>query len=432
VPPYPPVTRREIVGWAMFDFANSAYTTIIVTVAFSIYFTKLVAPGQRADFLWGMAVLISNLVVVLGAPILGAVADDSGRKKVLLAITWLGCVAGTAGLWLVLPGAVWLGLALFVVSNVAYSYGESLAGAFLPEISTPATIGRVSGFGWGLGYMGGLVSLFLVLPLVKPGFDVDNLANLRLAWVVTAAFFLFGGLPTFLWLRERAPRGPVRNLAGYAREGFTRLGSTLRSISHFRQLARFLAVFTAFSCGLASIIAFAAIYAERTVGFDGGEIIGLFLVLQISAGLGAVLFGWLQDRIGAKRTIQIALVLWLAVTAGAWATQTKAAFWAVALVSGLGIGSLQSASRALVGLFSPRAKAGELFGFWGLASRVAYMIGPATFGAVSSWTGSQRTAVAVNGLFFLAGLLGMTGIDEKAGREAAVTWDGPPSATSSG
>jgi UMF1 family MFS transporter len=432
MPTHPPVTRREIVGWAMFDFANSAYTTIIVTVAFSIYFTKLVVPGERADFLWGLAVLLSNLIVVLGAPIIGAIADDSGRKKWLLGATWIGCVVSTSALWLVLPGAVGLALVLFVLSNVAYAYGESLAGAFLPEISTPATIGRISGFGWGLGYMGGLGSLFLVLPLVKPGFTLENLANLRLAWVVTGLFFLVGGLPTFLWLRERAPRGPLRSLSGYTREGFHRLAGTLRSLAHFRQLARFLAVFTLFSAGLGAIIAFAAIYAERTVGFDGGEIIGLFLVLQISAGGGAVLFGWLQDRIGAKRTIQIALVLWLAVTAGAWATQTKTAFWAVALASGLGIGSLQSASRALVGLFSPRSKSGELFGFWGLASRVAYMIGPATFGAVSSWTGSQRTAVAVNGLFFLAGLLGMTGIDEKAGREAAVTWDGPPSATSSG
>lgn len=432
MPDHPPVTRREIVGWAMFDFANSAYTTIIITVAFSIYFTKLVAPGERADFLWGLAVLASNLVVVAGAPIVGAVADDSGRKKLLLAATWLGCVVSTCALWLVLPGAVGLALALFVVSNVAYSYGESLAGAFLPEISTPATIGRISGFGWGLGYMGGLGSLFLVLPLVKPGFTLENLSNLRLAWVATGLFFLVGGLPTFLWLRERAPRGPLRSLGGYAREGFARLGNTLHALSHFRQLARFLAVFTLFSCGLGAIITFAAIYAERTVGFDGGEIIGLFLVLQISAGLGAVLFGWVQDRIGAKRTIQIALVLWLAVTAGAWGTHTKAAFWAVALASGLGIGSLQSASRALVGLFSPLPKSGEFFGFWGLASRVAYMIGPTTFGAVSSWTGSQRTAVAVNGLFFLLGLAGMAGVDEKAGHEAALTWTGRPTEPAAG
>ncbi|MEZ5331779.1 MAG: MFS transporter [Thermoanaerobaculia bacterium] len=428
MPSHPPVTRREIVGWAMFDFANSAYTTVIITVAFSIYFTKLVVPGVRADFLWGMAVLLSNLIVVLGAPILGAIADDSGRKKLLLGATWIGCVVSTAALWFVLPGAVGLALVLFVLSNVAYSYGESLAGAFLPEISTPANIGRVSGFGWGLGYMGGLGSLFLVLPLVKPGFDLDNLSNLRLAWVVTGLFFLLGGLPTFLWLRERAPRGPLRSLGGYTREGFVRLANTMRSLSHFRELARFLAVFTLFSAGLGAIISFAAIYAERTVGFDGGEIIGLFLVLQISAGLGAVFFGWLQDRLGAKLTIQISLVLWLAVSAGAWATHTKTAFWVVALASGLGIGSLQSASRALVGLFSPQGKAGEFFGFWGLASRVAYMIGPATFGAISSATGSQRAAVAVNGLFFLLGLAGMTWVDEEAGHRAALEWHGPPAA----
>jgi UMF1 family MFS transporter len=420
---WPPVRRREIVGWAMFDFANSAYTTIIVTVAYSIYFTKLVAPGDSADFLWGVGVWASNLIVLLGSPALGAMADDSGRKKLLLAFTWLACVAGTAALWFVLPGAVVLGLALFALSNVAYSFGENLTAAFLPELATPATMGRVSGFGWGLGYLGGLGSLFLVLPLVKPGFTLENLGNLRLAWVGTALFFLVGALPTFLFLRERAPRGPLRSLGGYAREGFARLAVTARALAHFRELARFLAVFFVYSCGLTAVIAFAAIYAERTIGFTGAEIIGLFLALQISATLGAVLFGWIQDRLGAPRTIDLALWLWLAVSVGAYLAASKAVFWAVAMAAGLGIGSLQASSRALVGLFAPRGKSAEFFGFWGLASRAAYMVGPLTFGAVSSATGSQRAAIAVNGAFFLLGLLGMWWVDEARGRAAAVAWE---------
>ncbi len=419
----PPVRRREIFGWAMFDFANSAYTTIVVTVAYSIFFTKLVAPGSRADFLWGVGVWASNLIVLLGSPVLGAMADDSGRKKLLLAGTWLACVAGTAALWWVVPGAVVLGLALFALSNVAYSFGENLAAAFLPEIATPETMGRVSGFGWGLGYFGGLGSLFLVLPLVKPGFTLENLGNLRLAWVATALFFVLGALPTFLFLRERAPRHAARSLAGYAREGFGRLAVTARSLAHFKELARFLAVFFLYSCGLASVIAFAAIYAERTIGFTGGEIIGLFLVLQISAAAGAVLFGWMQDRLGAPRTIELALVVWLAVSVGAGLTASKAVFWAVALFAGLGIGSVQSASRALVGLFAPATKSAEFFGFWGLASRAAYMVGPLLFGAVSSASGSQRVAIAVNGVFFLLGLLGMRWVDQARGREAAVAWE---------
>jgi UMF1 family MFS transporter len=427
---WPPVTRREIVGWAMFDFANSAYTTIVVTVAYSIYFTKLVAPGASADFLWGIGVWASNAIVLLGSPVVGAMADDSGRKKLLLAATWLACVGGTAALWFAVPGAVVLGLALFALSNVAYSFGENLCAAFLPELATPATMGRVSGFGWGLGYLGGLGSLLLVLPLVKPGFTLENLGNLRLAWVGTALFFLLGALPTFLLVRERASRGPWRGLAAYARHGFTRLAVTARSLAHFRELARFLAVFFVYSCGLTAVIAFAAVYAERTVGFSGAEVVALFLALQLSAALGAALLGFVQDRLGARRAISIALWIWILVSAGAYLATSKGVFWAVAMAAGLGIGSLQASSRALVGLLAPRGKTAEIFGFWGLASRAGYMVGPLVFGAVSSATGSQRLAIAVNAVFFVVGLLAMRSVDEARGRAAALAWeareDAPP------
>jgi UMF1 family MFS transporter len=418
----PPVLRREIFGWAMFDFANSSYTTIIVTVAFSIYFTKLVAPGAQADWLWSVGVSISNILVVLTAPVIGAVADDSGRKKLFLALSYLACVSGTAVLYFVLPGQVGLGLALFIFSNVAYSFGENLAGAFLPEISTRDNIGRISGFGWGLGYFGGLASLILIQPLLRPGFTLENLGNLRLVWVLTAMFFLFAGLPTFLFLRERAPKGPKRSLVGYARIGFSRLAATAHALGHFSELARFLAVFFVYSCGLMSVIAFAAIFAERSIGFGPADLIGLFIVLQVSAAIGAVLFGWIQDQLGVKRTVVVTLLLWIAVSIGAYLSQTKTSFWGVALASGLGIGSLQSASRALVGLFSPTSKSGEFFGFWGLSQRAAYAVGPAVFGFISSSTGSQRLAILVNAGFFVAGLLGLGWVNVERGRKAAEAW----------
>lgn len=418
-----PVRRREIVGWAMFDFANSSYTTLVVTVAFSVYFTKLVAPGDGADFYWGLGILISNLIVILAAPVLGALADDSGRKKLFLAGTYVLCVAGTAALWWVVPGRVALGLTLFVVSNVGYSLGENLAGAFLPEISTPANIGRISGFGWGLGYFGGLACLLVCWPLLDGGFDLGNLSGLRLAWPVTAAFFLVSALPTFIFLRERAPRGEPRPLATYAKNTWRRLSTTAHSLAHFSELARFLAIFFVFSCGLMTVIAFASIFAERTLGFSSGELIVLFMALQLSSAGGAFLFGWVQDRMGARHTIQVTLGLWIAVSVGAYLCHSKALFWAIAVAAGLGIGSLQSASRALVGLFSPVGKSGEFFSFWGLAGKGAYMLGPFVFGALSSLTGSQRTAILANGIFFLAGLLAMFSVDQKRGRDAAEAWE---------
>jgi len=418
-----PVKKREIFGWAMFDFANSSYTTVVVTVAFSVYFTQLVAPSGRADFLWSVGVTLSNALVVLLAPLVGAVADDSGRKKLFLFASYVVCVAGTASLWFVLPGMVILGLTLFIVSNVAFSFGENFAGAFLPEISTAQNIGRISGFGWGLGYFGGLACLLAVFPLLRGDFVAANLAQLRLAWVVTALFFLIAGVPTFLLLRERAPRGPRRSLGGYAREGYRRVADTVHALRHFSQLARFLAVFFVFTCGLAAVIYFSAIYAKRTLGFAAGELIVLFLVVQVSSAAGALGFGWLQDRLGAILTIRITLVLWIGVCVVAYFTGSKTTFFIVSLVAGLGIGSLQSASRAMVGLFSPLEKTGEFFGFWGLAGKAAFAFGPLVFGALSSLTGSQRVAILSTAIFFIVGLVGLALVDETKGRAAAEAWD---------
>jgi MFS transporter, UMF1 family len=418
---YPPPTRREIWSWAMFDFANSSYTTVIVSVAFGIYFTRLVAPEGRGDSLWGFAILLGNLIVLSLSPILGAIADDSGRKKLFLAATYATCVLGTAGLYFAVPGRVDLALLFFVLSFVGFSFGENLAGAFLPEISTPANIGRISGLGWGLGYFGGLGCLLLVKPLLDGGFTAENIPNLRLVWITTALFFLVAALPTFLFLRERAPRGTASALH-YVRAGFRRIADTGRSVRHFTELVKFLSVFFVYSMGLTSVIAFAGIFAERTLGFTPGELVGLFMVLQLSSAGGAFFFGFLQDRLGASRTIQITLVLWILVCIGAYFCESKGLFWGIGLAAGLGIGSLQSASRGLVGLFSPPEKSGEFFGFWGLAGKGAYMLGPFLFGLMSTASGSQRVAMLSTIVFFVVGLIGMAFVNEKRGHAEAETW----------
>lgn len=405
----------------MFDFANSSYTTVIVSVAFGIYFTRLVAPEGKGDSLWGLGILIGNLIVLLLSPIVGAIADDSGRKKPFLAVTYATCVIGTALLYFAVPGRVDLALFLFVISFVGFSFGENLAGAFLPEISEPENIGRISGLGWGLGYFGGLGSLFLVKPLLDGGFVPANIPNLRLVWPATAAFFLVAALPTFLFLRERAPRGTGTALQ-YVKAGFARIADTGRSVRHFSELVKFLTVFFIYSMGLTSVIAFAGIFAERTLGFTPGELVGLFMVLQLSSAGGAFFFGWIQDRLGASRTIQMTLVLWIFVCIGAYFCETKALFWAIGLAAGLGIGSLQSASRGLVGLFSPPEKSGEFFGFWGLSGKSAYMLGPFLFGLMSSASGSQRVAMLSTIVFFAVGLVGMAFVNEKRGHAEAEAW----------
>lgn len=430
-PAPPPPRRREIFGWAMFDFANSSYTTVIVTVAFAVYFTTLVAP-ERGEFLWGLGLAIGNLIVLLLSPIVGAVADDSGRKKLFLFGTYATCVAGTALLYFVTPGRVGLGLALLVLSFVGFSFGENLAGAFLPEISTPRNIGRISGLGWGLGYFGGLGCLLAVQPLLAGDFTPENLPRLRLVWLVTAGFFLLAAIPTFVFLRERAPRVEKPPLE-FVRAGFVRLATTARSIRQFSEIVRFLGVFFLFYAGLSSVVAFAGIYAAKTLGFTFSELVLLFILLQISSALGALLFGWVQDRIGAGRTIQISLVLWIAVCVATYllgegdgvllAGYTgKQLFWGVGVFAGLGIGSLQSASRSVVGMFSPPQKAAEFFGFWGLAGKSAYMVGPFAFGLIAEAAGSQRVAMLSTAAFFVAGLVGMVFVDERRGVAEAAAW----------
>jgi UMF1 family MFS transporter len=419
--PVPPVARREIVAWAMFDFANSSYTTIVVSFFFSNVFTQLIAAGPDADLWWGRATGLANLIVFLLSPLVGAIADESGRKKGFLFASYALCVAATCALWLIQPGQVLPAIVLFVISNVAFSFGENFAGAFLPEISTPANVGRVSGFGWGLGYFGGLLSLALVFPLVRGGITLDNYENLRRVWPATAAFFLVAALPTFLILRERSTRRS-EPFGYYLRNGFGRLGQTLRAARTFRELVRFLSVFFVFSIGLTAIIAFFGVYAATTLGFSAVEMVLLGALLQVPSALGAILSGVLQDRLGARRTLQFALLLWIGVSATTALVDEKRTFWIVAMAAGLGIGSLQAASRALVGLFSPVDKSGEFFGLWGLAGKGAYALGPLIFGWISSASGSQRTAALVNGGFFLAGLLGLFLVDERRGREAAAAW----------
>jgi UMF1 family MFS transporter len=406
----------------MFDFANSSYTTVIVTFVFSAVFAQVIAAGPSADLWWGRATMISNGIVFVLSPLVGAIADESGRKKAFLFASYLCCIAGTAALWLVEPGEVALAIALFVVSNIAFSFGENFAGAFLPEISTPATVGRISGFGWGLGYFGGLASLACVYPLVAAGgIELANFANLRLAWPVTALFFLVAGLPTFLVLRERAPRRS-EPFSYYVKNGFGRVAQTWKLAKSFRELIRFLAVFLVYNTGVTAVIAFSGIYAVRTFGFTTGELFLLGVGLQIPAAVGAFVFGLLQDRIGARRSLQTALGIWMGVTVLAAAAPDKTGFWIAAMGAGLGIGSVQAASRALVGLFSPVDKSGEFFGLWGLAGKASYAVGPALFGWISTLSGSQRTAVWVNGVFFVAGFLGLFLVDERRGRAAAEAW----------
>ena len=399
-PAYPPVTRREIFGWCCFDFANSAFTTIIITVVYSVYFIKKVAAGDpHAAGWWGSALAGSQLCAIVLGPLLGAVADVTARKKPFLLVTALICSVGTAALSFVGPGEVALALGLVIVANLAFSLSENLCSAFLPEISTPETAGRISGYGWSFGYFGGLFSLVLALVMIE-GLEWP----VPWTFLMTGAFFLLASLPTQLLLRERArprPLGPGETYAGLA---FSQLRRMRHEIPRHRTLAIFFGSMTLFLSGLYAVVAFAAVYATQALGMTESEIIGLFIVLQLAGVAGALGFGFLQDKIGSKTALVLSLLQWIVVCAWAWRCQTKAEFYAIGVIAGAAMGSLQSAGRAVVASLTPPARAGEFFGYWGFFGKLAGIAGPLVFGWIAAAT-DVRQAILINALFFAAGLV---------------------------
>jgi UMF1 family MFS transporter len=412
--------KREILSWCFFDFANSAFTTIIITIVYSVYFRNIIAAGRAdGDRLWALGNTISQILVLLSAPLLGAIADFSASKKRFLFLSYILCVSFTGLLTFTGPGEILFALLVFIVANFAFSSGENLIASFLPEISKPEDMGKISGFGWALGYIGGLLSLVLCFPFLKGGFGIENAGNLRMTNLIVAAFFLIAGIPTFLWVQERKESSDLPPGRSYVSIGFERIRDTFSHIRRFRELFRFLILFGVYNCGVTTVVVFAAIYAVETVKLTPGEFLVFFLITQISASVGAFLFGLAQDRIGAKNTIYATLSVWLITIAGAYLSTNRTTFFIVGNLAGLGLGSSQSAARALVGMFSPVEKSAEFFGFWGLFWKLSTAIGPLVFGLLSSGTGNQRIAILATGAFFVIGIFGLRFINEKAGIEAA-------------
>jgi MFS transporter, UMF1 family len=418
------VEPREVWAWAMYDFANSAYTTTVVTAIFNAYFVAVVAAGASwATLAWTTTQAIASLAIILSAASVGAYADRHGAKKKLLAATTAGCVLGTAALFWVGPGDVLLAMALVVVASFFFGCSENIIAAFLPELAGEDDLGKVSGWGWSWGYLGGMACLGLCLAWIVSAKGRGARAEefIPATMLITAVFFAVASAPTFLLLRERVKANPVAPSAAEFSELAQRLLRLARESRRFPDMARFMACLWCYQSGVVAAIALAAIYAQEAIGFTAEDNIKLFFVVNGTAAVGAFAFGYIQDRLGHVRTIALTLAGWLAMTAIALGADSRGQFWVAANIAGLCLGSSQSASRALVGLFAPRQRVAEFFGIWGLAMKLAAISGPMTYG-VTAWVsgGNHRLALAVTGLFFVAGLLLLVGIDEKRGRAAAL------------
>ncbi|MDO4905854.1 MAG: MFS transporter [Lautropia sp.] len=415
------VSRREVFAWAGYDFANSGYTTVVITAVFNAYFVAYVAANATwATFLWTLILAISNLAVMLTLPTIGIRIDAQGTRKPWLLGATLLCVASIVGLYWVGAGDIALAALLIVISNYCFSLGETLCAAYLPELARPEALGRVSGWGWSFGYVGGMVSLGLSLAWVSwvQGQGGGAAAFVPGTMLITAGIYFLAALPMFLWVRERAePRAQPTSRAVYALTDWRRVWLRIRAFPDFR---RFLLVGFFFYSGVSVVITVTAIYADQVLNFQPDETMTLFFLVNIAAALGAFFFGYLEDRIGHKAALMSTLSGWIGVVALAVWDTSRPAFWGAAALAGICMGTSQSAGRALTGAMAPVYRLGEFFGLWGFATRCAAIIGPLTYGLIS-WAsaGNHRYALLGTGFFFVAALVLLLGVDMRRSVERA-------------
>ena len=422
----PGVRRREVLSWAGYDFANSGYTTVVLTAVFNGYFVSIVADGAVwGAQVWLVTLAVSNAAVMIAMPMIGAYADLHARKQWLLRLSTIGCVLSTAALALAGRGDVAIAIIAIVISNFFFQTGVSLIGAFLPEIARPHALGKVSGWGWSFGYLGGLATLAVCLAYVTWSRGRGGVAEdfVPVTMLITAGVFAVAALPTLFILRERAvPQG--QGSLSALRDSISRLASTLTHLRHYRDFARLLLCGAFYQSGVAVVIALASIYALEVMKFTFEQTLMLVLVVNITAAIGAFAFGYVQDRLGHKRALALTLMVWIAMTVTASMATTSALFWLSANLAGLAMGSSQSAGRAMAGVFAPASRLAEFYGLWTLSVQVAAIVGPLTFSAVLFLTDNNyRLGMMITGGFFVIGLLLIASINierGRAAREAAV------------
>ena len=419
----PGVRGREVLGWAMYDFANSGYTTVVITAVFAAYFVGGVAGGASwATLAWTVGLSISYAIVMLTMPGLGAWADRHAAKKRLLLMVTVACVVSTAALALVGPGQVALALVLLVISNTFYSYGESLTASFLPELAKPQAMGRVSGWGWALGYVGGMLTLGICLAYVLAAQARQESAAsfVPVTLLITAGMYGLAASVTFALLRERAqPQTDAEHPAGFM-VNLGRLRQTWRESAAFPDFRQLMACAVAYQAGVAVAISLAAIYAEQVVGFAPQETMVLIFVLNIAAFVGAFVFGYVQDALGHKRALALTIVGWIVTCVLAAASTTKGLFWWAAAIAGIFLGSSQSAGRAMAGMMVPPGRLAEFFGLWTFAIRLASIVGPLSYGLITWVTGgNHRLAIGSTAVLFVLGLWLLRPVDVARGVSAA-------------
>lgn len=388
---------KEIISWCLFDFASSSYSAVIAAVVFPVYYANKIAGNTEGvgDLWWGRAISLSMLIVAIISPFLGGIADYSGIKKRMLSFFVLLCALSVSLFSFLKIGYILEGFFLIVIANIGMEGAVVFYNSFLPIISPREYLGRVSAWGFGVGYLGSIISLFLALILVKAG-------NYNLIWLSVSLFFVVFSLPLFLNLPEDKRKERFL-LSGI--KGMKIIIKRLEELLKIKELRNFLFGYFIYADGINTVIVFSSIFAGTTLGFNTSDLVKLFIIVQLTALIGSFGFARMTDIKGPKFVIILSLFFWILVTMGAYFVESRVGFFIIASIAGLGLGTIQSASRALYSYFIPKGSESEYFGVYSFVGKTSSILGPILFGQISNITGSQRPAIISVSTFFIIGLI---------------------------
>ncbi|TFE66254.1 MFS transporter permease [Methylacidiphilum sp. Yel] len=397
----------ERISWCAFDFSNSAFSTVVVDLVFSLYFIRIICAHRTdATFLITFTTFLNQLLVGLLLPLVGTFSDVTGKRKEIVLVFFTLCTLTTAYLGTTVEGEVWKGLITYAIAHISFSFSESLVASFLPEIAPESMLGRISGWSRAAGNLGAFISLMTIYPLLSAGFIQSNVNHIRLCFPLVALIYALAGLPFFLNTHQRTP-GSQANFSIALKNFYSRTAQMIPSLLKQKYVLLFFLAFFLYSSGATVIMVVIAVYSQMQLGVSGAEQIWLFLTLQIGSAIGAFIFGFLEDTFGPKRTLQLNVGLWFVCVALTLFLGQKWLFFLVTFLIGTANGSLYSVSRALMGLISPPEQVGEYFGLWGLVGRLASGIGPLVFGLLFEINKSFQTPLFAPLIFFGLGLFGL-------------------------
>ncbi len=392
------LNNKHVTSWVLFDFANSSYSAVIASVIFPVYYVNTIVgnEGGLGDLWWGRAISVSMAIVALSSPFLGGIADYGGLRKRFLFFYTAVSVGAIASLSILQKGMVFEGFALIALANLGMEGGLVFYNSFLPRIVPQEYQGRVSAWGFGTGYLGSILSLLFAFPLVmRDQFDTT--------WFMIAAFFMFFSMPAFIFLPSDSKSRFSLIQAGV--RGFKYTMSTLRELWRRKDTRKFLISYLIYEDGVNTVIVFSSIFAATTFGFKHLELIILYSIVQASALIGAFVMARPIDTWGPKKVVILSLLMWTSVAITAFFIQTKTQFWALASFAGLGVGTVQAATRAFYAQFIPEGKEAEYFGVYSMVGKSSAIAGPLIFGQISATFRNQRPAILSIAVFFLVGMI---------------------------